>query len=109
MFLLLRDVLTGLLLSHLEDGMSVCSGTGLALRETLQWLFKPLHAAYHGIIVPSIPWSIFSVGGACEISLHKPCLHKHFYTESFPTVIIITTALLGTATHSIMGTLPKKS
>lgn len=32
MFLLVRDILRGLLLSHLEDGMSACSGTGLALR-----------------------------------------------------------------------------
>lgn len=58
----MRDVLTGLLLSHLEDGMSICSGTGLVLKETLQGLFKPLDAAYHGIIVASIQSSIFSVG-----------------------------------------------
>lgn len=104
----MRDVLTGLLLSHLEDGMSVCSGIGLALRETLQWLFKPPDPAYHGITVASIQWRIFSVGGAREISLHKPWLYKHFYAASFSTVIMITTTtLLVTATHCIEGTLLK--
>lgn len=63
----------------------------------------------YGITVASVQWSIFSVGGACAISLHKPCLHKPFYTESFSTVIIITAALLGTATHSVKGASPKES